>query len=528
MSQENDIDRIFEKLKDNYHRQRALAWGLRGLILSLTVIIIWLLINRFTELWIDGSYLMYVFISIPVVSYFCGHIWPVSLKTIVRRADRKVNFEERLITLYEYLENKSDNPFLKFLKEDISGIFTLLQERKIFPQKWMPEAGIVVPLIIILSIFIFWGGESPLAPAIRHPFPGPPDMEQHTSELFDDKATDENDEDEDTAEEDEELTVDKPEKISSDTERTEEQLSDVQEDEEQMDRQQSGTQEENKLEDRLDESGESDDMEQQQQSQQGDSSEGKAGTTSPSESSEERQMAEQQEDKETPEKNETSKQSNEDTEKESKAAVDSEQHDETKEEDVQDETEEKDVQDEDGQQPSSEGDSSQEIANKEQQTDEDSEERDETEDIEDTASSDSTSPEEEIAAENDTVREEQSSQQEQKMDDTEGADERGQSGAGAEPGTPVQQEEGMDVTESAEDSNYYLNRVESQLNNNKYLSEYLEEMIQPEQGASEEISQERLIEYREELLNEFTNEEIPVMYRDLIKEYFQRITEPAE
>lgn len=70
-------------------------------------------------------------------------------------------------------------------------------------------------------------------------------------------------------------------------------------------------------------------------------------------------------------------------------------------------------------------------------------------------------------------------------------------------------------------------QTSSQVSKDSYLSSYLEELYPPEPGLppGDEQFRERLDKHRAQVLATYGNEEIPLAYRDLIREYFSLLTE---
>lgn len=69
---------------------------------------------------------------------------------------------------------------------------------------------------------------------------------------------------------------------------------------------------------------------------------------------------------------------------------------------------------------------------------------------------------------------------------------------------------------------YQQQRLSSAVTDDSYITAYLDELLPPLPGVQDRDQpiERRFVSYRTDLLNQLANEEIPAVYRDLIREYF--------
>ncbi|MFW6006803.1 MAG: hypothetical protein ACOCQ5_02355 [Halanaerobiales bacterium] len=542
MFKEKKIDDFVKKIIKVKRKKMIFRYLGQGLAVSIFAVIILYLIQYLLKIYINPNFFLSLML-LPIIGLLLGIFKPVSRKDLIIQLDKKGKFEEKLITLYEYQEQKKENPYLELIKEEVLHKINNIKEDKLYTSiEYSSGINVLVFLGIIVFLFIViinyswsdWSeitpggqGDTEVQPPRTDSLPGR-ELEDESEPETSGMTGDEEETAEEETESEESTAVGSTEEISeSDTELKEQDISEmVTGDKEELQQREEGlnqndgnrngeeegtTGDGSEMSDR--EAGEIVQKESEVSEMQSGAGEKENESEAVEEEGQELESSVTQEEKtegqnkdNVPEDNDEMESSDEDQSlNEEEESTGNEEEESTEKEDtVSEEEEEQENDDTEGREiPAEEAESSEET--------EEDESISEPEDRQDGSS------EGQDLNENNVPEQEESSQ-----DDT---SDSGSGGAGTETGTEMGEDNINEEEIEDEESSYFKAEIDSEAEHDTFISDILEQLSQTESNeVSDDISQERLLEYRKQILHEIDqNSDIPSLYKERVKRYFQQL-----
>jgi Ca2+/Na+ antiporter len=143
--------RIFQ-IKNEYRKIQTYKWGLRGIVVGLITVLIYLFTIIKNSLIFDSLIFIIVFLLPFMIFVFFGYKKSISEKKVINKADQKLGLEERLITYLDYRDKSCANPFVRPLEKQLTEIIKRIPRDPIFKLKWNPELQLIG---IFLAIIVF-------------------------------------------------------------------------------------------------------------------------------------------------------------------------------------------------------------------------------------------------------------------------------------------------------------------------------------------------------------------------------------
>lgn len=152
MKDKNYILRKIKKFKRDYQKYKYIKGILKGVIFSLFLITIYFLLIITGVLIYKEGILMSIFIA-PVILFFVISFFKKKTeREIIKKADERLELEQRLITYYDYQNEENKNPFYSSLENELATLLKKIPGQAIFKLKWQKYIQLTA---ILLGIIIF-------------------------------------------------------------------------------------------------------------------------------------------------------------------------------------------------------------------------------------------------------------------------------------------------------------------------------------------------------------------------------------
>ncbi|MFP4661107.1 MAG: hypothetical protein ACLFPF_02860 [Halanaerobiales bacterium] len=149
---EYEIQQFIKEMIAKYRRKRIL----KGLVLGILSAFILIFMTYFLRIYFTfqiSAVLILFLMTLPIgIGLILAVVLPIPVRELIAAVDRKIEFEEMLITYYEYSEQKGDNPYLQLLKNRLVSFIENKEITDVFKVNIHREIRIIV---IILVSFIF-------------------------------------------------------------------------------------------------------------------------------------------------------------------------------------------------------------------------------------------------------------------------------------------------------------------------------------------------------------------------------------
>lgn len=156
MKDKNYISRKIKKFKRDYIKYKYIKGFLKGIIVSLFLIIIYYLLIIKGILLYKNEVLMTIF-TVPVILFLIISFFKKEAeRKIIKKADERLELEQRLITYYDYQNEGNKNPFYSSLENELATLLKKIPGKAIFKlnwQKYIQSIALLLGTIIFLNSY---------------------------------------------------------------------------------------------------------------------------------------------------------------------------------------------------------------------------------------------------------------------------------------------------------------------------------------------------------------------------------------
>lgn len=141
-----------KKFKNDYKKYKYLEGFLNGLIFSLIFIIIYIFLIIAKLVIYKEIIIIYLLIFSQIIFIIIAYFKKIPEREIIKKADSKLDLEQRLITYYDYQNKKNKNPFFSSLENELATLLKRISSQPIFKFKWQRYIQITA---LLLGVIIF-------------------------------------------------------------------------------------------------------------------------------------------------------------------------------------------------------------------------------------------------------------------------------------------------------------------------------------------------------------------------------------
>lgn len=150
------ILRKIKKFKNDYKKYKYIQGFLNGSIFSLISVIIYILLIIIGLFFYREKIMINLFIFPTIIFLVIAYFKRKSEREIIKKADSKLELEQRLITYYDYQNEKSRNPFFSSLENELATLLKKIPGQPIFKlnwQKYIQITALLLGMIIFLNSY---------------------------------------------------------------------------------------------------------------------------------------------------------------------------------------------------------------------------------------------------------------------------------------------------------------------------------------------------------------------------------------
>ena len=150
------IFKKINKFKKDYNKYKFIKKFLTAIIFYLVFIIIYFSLILAELFLYKKLIIINSFIFIVIVNLVIAQFKNKSERKIIKKADNKLQLEQRLITYYDYQKEKKDNPFFSSLEIELAALLKKRTAQNIYKLKWQKYfqyAALLLGVIIFLNSY---------------------------------------------------------------------------------------------------------------------------------------------------------------------------------------------------------------------------------------------------------------------------------------------------------------------------------------------------------------------------------------